>query len=257
MKIYSNILTQRAVEDAFALARQADHADIWIDEMRTWQPRAWTHGIEVWAYSLHGTRASAHGPIAPGPRDHLPRAAAWEDWGNVIARLYATDPRARIGHYKNAGDFADKVRADWRVQRGTVRADFLRLVRGPGPCRCHDQLAPACEVNDRSCSLAVRWAIPRGPDSEQPASDIASRAREATARIREQLASGQYPESWAAVDRAALRDVQEAVSETRERAAQRGDPEFVSPALHNARSQLRESEELLDRWADPIVFGKP
>src|SRR5205814_5781717 len=97
--------TEQDVRGAFAAARTADGADIFIDHLRTWQPRDWAHGVEFWARSMHGTRASAHGPISREPRGHLPRAASWADYGYVIARLYAADPRARIGQYKDRADF--------------------------------------------------------------------------------------------------------------------------------------------------------
>lgn len=219
MRVYSDVITEYHVSRAFAEARGIDGADIWIADSRTWQPRAWAHGTEFWAYSHHGTRASAHGPIQRGPRNHLPRAASWSDWGFVIARLYLLDSRARIGHYLDRDDFIRKVRADHAFSRRRESAAFLTLLgesvpeqeprliiqsavtgevlgelsQNYQPCRCTNSLAPECVANGRSCAP---------PD-------------------------------------------------------QAGNPDYVSPELRNARRQQKESEELLDRWADPIVFGRP
>lgn len=111
MKIRSNIITFLDMHAAFQAARDINGADIHIESWREFKPRGFAHGVEMWAESLHGTRATGHVPArASGPRDGYPRAASWDDWGFVIARLYLIDPDARIGFYDNAADFEAKVR---------------------------------------------------------------------------------------------------------------------------------------------------
>ena len=57
------------------------------------------------------TRATGHVPArASGPRDGSPRAASWDDWGFVIARLFNADPDARVGFYASKAEFITKVR---------------------------------------------------------------------------------------------------------------------------------------------------
>ena len=111
MKIYSNEITEADVRHAFGTARLTHHADIYIEEIRTWKPRDYACGVEVYAKSTNGTRATGHRPArSSGPRDGYARAASWTDWGYVIARLYNMDPDARIGFYDSEADFVAKVR---------------------------------------------------------------------------------------------------------------------------------------------------
>jgi hypothetical protein len=133
VRIYSNKLTKAKVLRAFAAAREIIGADIWAVDARSFTPRNGRHnrnglyryGIEVFAESRHGTAATGHAPIASGPRDHLPRAASWSDYGWVIAYLYAEDPHAKIGFYGNRDDFIAQVEASHRREP----KDFLALVR--------------------------------------------------------------------------------------------------------------------------------
>lgn len=208
MKVYSDVITDGMIQQAVAAARVIDGADIFIESLRTWKPRAWAWGTEFWAYSVHGTRASTHGPIEQGPRDHLPRAATWSDWGYVIARLYLLDSRARIGHYLDRDDFIAKVRADHAFSRRRESIAFLELlgesVPEPEPPRIIRRRS-----TDRGPRLTLQSAV--------------------TGEILGELSPEYSP----------------------------GNPDYVSPALRNARRQQKESEELLDKWADPVVFGPP
>ena len=61
MKIYSNILTESDVREAFTGARMFNDADIYLDSLRTWKPRAYARGVDVYASSVNGKRRSAHG----------------------------------------------------------------------------------------------------------------------------------------------------------------------------------------------------
>jgi hypothetical protein len=124
MKIYSNVLTRAAVEQAFAVARDISGADIHIESIRTWRPRDCTYGTEVWGASRHGRRASAHNPLA--------RAASWDDWRYAIAWLFAIDPGARIGWYDSRADFEAKVR-QW--PRDGSRLPFLGVLARTIPAR--------------------------------------------------------------------------------------------------------------------------
>lgn len=101
MKIYSDHLTEGDVRQAFAMARAADRQDIHIEDLRTWKPRHHARGIEVHGGSLHGRRAANRGSDL--------RAASWDAWGYVIARLYAIDPAARIGFYDSRQHFRHTV----------------------------------------------------------------------------------------------------------------------------------------------------
>jgi hypothetical protein len=127
MKVYSDIITEPDVQAAFADARRLDGADIHITDLRTFRPRAgWRTGWEFFAGSVSGTRASGHRAIGSYPLDEVPRAASWDAYGYVIARLYQVDPAARIGPYGSRGDFIGRV-LDLAASRRS-EAPFLALV---------------------------------------------------------------------------------------------------------------------------------
>ena len=125
MKIYSNILTKQDVENAFFVARTDHQADIHIEAIREWKPRAYANGVEVWGESLHGKRATGRGRDASARG----RAASWDDWGTVIALLYNADPHARISFYDNEADFVAKVRR-YKPKDATLK--FLELLANIG-----------------------------------------------------------------------------------------------------------------------------
>lgn len=128
MKIYSNTLTMTEVREAFKAARDIDGADIYMEDAREFTPRdGHAHGTEVFAESLKGTRATGHVPArATGPRDGYPRAASWDDWGFVIARLFNADPEARVGFYGSKADFITQVH---NRRNGSTLA-FLNVLNG-------------------------------------------------------------------------------------------------------------------------------
>jgi hypothetical protein len=109
MKIYSDKLTEADVRTAVHDARQLDGADIMIEDLRTWTPRSHRNGIEMWLYADHGKFSTGRNQ-GPGPRGEAARAASWDAWGHVIARLFAQDPDARVGWYDGVDDFITKVR---------------------------------------------------------------------------------------------------------------------------------------------------
>jgi hypothetical protein len=128
MKIYSNRLTEADVRNAFRLARENHHADIYIEAIRSFKPRNYANGVEVFAESTAGKRATGHVPArATGPRDWYPRAASWDDWGYVIAYLFNIDPHARIGFYDSLADFIAKVQ---RYPRKGSELPFLGVLEG-------------------------------------------------------------------------------------------------------------------------------
>jgi hypothetical protein len=124
MKIYTNNLTEADVRGAFAKARE-DGADIYAVGLRTWQPRDYSRGIEVFAESLHGKYATGHRPVGSYPLDCEPRAASWDDWGLVMAYLFNIDPHARIGFYDSEADFVEKVR---KYRRKDSDLAFLKVL---------------------------------------------------------------------------------------------------------------------------------
>lgn len=125
MKIYSDTITTVDIWRAFKDARDVHGQDIYLDGgIRAFTPRAGGYGYEIFAESLHGKRASAHGPIGADPK-WQPRAASWEAYGYVIAYLYNIDAAARIGWYKSAEDFRSQTSSAY--QRNAD--DFLATLR--------------------------------------------------------------------------------------------------------------------------------
>jgi hypothetical protein len=119
MKIYSNRLTEADVRDAFRMARTRHGADIYIEDIGTWQPRDYSNGVEVHGQSISGSKRTNRGTGS--------RAASWDDWGYVIAYLYDIDPHARIGFYDSLADFIAKVH---RYPRKGSELPFLSIVEG-------------------------------------------------------------------------------------------------------------------------------
>lgn len=125
MKLYSDKIGCTEVYGAFSAARLKDDQDISVVDMRSFRPRGPEHnGVEFYAESCNGARATGHHPIGSFRGCDLPRAASWTAYGYVIARLFALDPAARIGQYDGRADFIRQVTA--RVPRGESSA-FLAL----------------------------------------------------------------------------------------------------------------------------------
>jgi hypothetical protein len=115
------------VREVFAAVRANYGADIWIEGTpKTWEPREHAYGVEVFAESIRGARVTGHvSARMSGPRDELPRAASWDDWGYVIAALFNLDPDARIGFYKSEAEFVEKVRKSPRKGSSLPFLDIL------------------------------------------------------------------------------------------------------------------------------------
>jgi len=125
MKLYSDKLGPADVYTAFSDARRIDQQDIYVVDVRLFRPRGpELNGVEFYAESNCGTRATGHRAIGSYPLSDVPRAASWTAYGYVIARLFALDPSARVGFYKSRADFIATVTR--RVPRGESNA-FLSL----------------------------------------------------------------------------------------------------------------------------------
>lgn len=128
MKLYSNVLNEQDVRNAFAEARKHNNADIWIDDVETFKPRkssGFTNGVTFYAYSMNGNNPTAHRPIGSYSLSNVDRAASWSDYGYVIAYLFTADPDAKIGHYVNVEDFMEKVVRYPRKGQSTAFLDIL------------------------------------------------------------------------------------------------------------------------------------
>lgn len=97
MYIRSDLLVADDIRAAFADARQFDGQDIYITDMREFRPRGYARGFQLYAGALAGRNASAHAPDV--------KAATWDAYGYVMARLYKTDPGAKIASYANLAEF--------------------------------------------------------------------------------------------------------------------------------------------------------
>jgi hypothetical protein len=62
------------------------------------------HGIaRVYARNTGNRGADGYG----APREIVPRAATWVEWGDWIVALFKLDPGARIGHYESPASFIE------------------------------------------------------------------------------------------------------------------------------------------------------
>ena len=128
MKIRSNIITRENVMAAFVAARAENQADIWVEDIREFRPRGYAHGVEVWAESNYGKRATGRNQTGYN-RGSEPRAASWTDYGYVVAHLFNLDPHAQVGFYDNEADFVAKVRS---YQPRGASLDFLNVLTSIG-----------------------------------------------------------------------------------------------------------------------------
>lgn len=138
LKIYSNTLTMADIRAAFRAARTEDGQDIYLEDPREFEPKGANRGrrgFEIFAHSLYRKQASGHRPIGSYPLSlengsDVNRAASWTAYGYVIARLFAMDPKARIGQYGGARDFVRQVEAQaaHRARYGD-HTRFLDLVK--------------------------------------------------------------------------------------------------------------------------------
>ena len=141
MKLYSDKLTAADVYAAFSGAL-AHGVDIRPDGVRQFRARQVTtygldnndrpvrrtfrksNGVQFYAYSMGGKRATGHRAIGSYPLDGERRAASWDAYGYVIASLFRMDPDAVIGNYAGRDDFIRQVEEASRKEP----KDFLSLV---------------------------------------------------------------------------------------------------------------------------------
>ena len=172
MKLYSNTLRAVKVEQAFAAARSQDGQDIHLDggarnfrarQVTTYDwtaqsgPRRrtqrFTNGVQFYALSYHGNRATGHRMIGSYETSYEERAASWDAYGYVIARLFLMDHDAVIGNYAGVADFVRQCENSHRREP----TDFLDLVSE----RCDEcgaripvsETAMVNDFHDESCSL--------------------------------------------------------------------------------------------------------
>lgn len=73
------------------------------------------------AYEIRLTGSSKYAPRnMPGYK-----AATYEEWGRFIARLFAYEPSAKIGHYKNEADFHEKTKYAFELP-WSIRSEIER-----------------------------------------------------------------------------------------------------------------------------------
>lgn len=130
MKLYSDILTDVDVFEAFNNARNLHNQVIWSVDVRSFKPRSqYANGVEFFAEG-NSPHATGHRVIGSYPLGSVSRAATWSAYGYVIAALYQKDESAKIGFYKSKQDFILSCMSQWshRQQYKRETIDFLKLV---------------------------------------------------------------------------------------------------------------------------------
>lgn len=107
MIVRSNIITRGDVCDAVLTTPGLGFQDTysregWFVPVREFTPQRFSRGYEFFL-----TGSSPYN-VNRGNRDE--KAATWDEWGVVIAKLFAVDPDAQIGHYSDEIDFLRQTR---------------------------------------------------------------------------------------------------------------------------------------------------
>ena len=97
MRIHSDILTNRHLIDAAAVARV--DFDQWEDK----GSRKRDHAFDV---TLTGESRRRPNRGTSADRNHRGYAATWDQWGVFLAALFAIDPNMVTPYYADAEDFA-------------------------------------------------------------------------------------------------------------------------------------------------------
>ena len=134
MQVRSNIIVSWNIREALV-----GIDDVWIDSdgIREFQPRAFA--IRGFEFYLEGA-GERHTRARNGRDGH---AATWDDFGVMMARLFAIDPYAEIAHYVGLEEFLQETarnqpegaRAPWlkrTPERGLLLTVFDNTVRTPG-----------------------------------------------------------------------------------------------------------------------------
>jgi len=112
MKVRSNILTRGDVVNAVLAVPGVNFIDVgnvegWYVPVREFSPRSYARGFEFFL-----TGSSKYNAAHQGGQGGYEKAATWDEWGVVMAALYAIDPDAEIGFYSSRSDFIAKTRAE-------------------------------------------------------------------------------------------------------------------------------------------------
>lgn len=113
MKVRSNIITRedigKAVRAADVHLLDTESREGWYEPIREFKPRQYARGFE---FFLSGSSPYAVNRPIYRYDGSKPKAATWDEWGNVIDALYAIDPAARIGWYESRSDFIEKTASE-------------------------------------------------------------------------------------------------------------------------------------------------
>ena len=111
MIVRSNIITRATIGEAARTAGvnfiDTNAREGWFEPIREFRPRSFAHGFEF--FLTGSSKYNAAHQSAQGGYSYE-KAATWDEWGIVIAALYAVDPDAQIGYYANRADFITKTR---------------------------------------------------------------------------------------------------------------------------------------------------
>lgn len=78
------------------------------------------------AYEIRLTGSSKYAPRnLPGHK-----AATYEQWGKFIARIFAYEPDAKVGYYKNAEHFHDVTKDEFRLSYSLMLEIEQGMVNG-------------------------------------------------------------------------------------------------------------------------------
>jgi hypothetical protein len=115
MVIRSDIITESDIRRALTETRSEDHEDIYLDDegIQSFKPRRKACGFKFYCESVSGRRARNG---RPG------KAASWDAYGLVFARLFKIDPSAYIAWYDGIEQFIDNTN---RYQPRDAQAPWL------------------------------------------------------------------------------------------------------------------------------------
>ncbi len=112
MRLHSNILTARDIYEATpadVIATVTTHGS---------RKRASAFEISLAGFGERHTRKKNSGQYGAGDE----KAATWDDWGVVLARLFEIDPNMTATYYKDRADFYEQTR---KHQQPGSRAPWL------------------------------------------------------------------------------------------------------------------------------------
>lgn len=262
-------LTERQVRGALARAHAAGliTADVTFTVLSTRGSRTHDRAIEVQLgtpdkYSLpegyrdqRGKRmrvrryknSGNQGAASTCSQSENTYSATWHEWGWLMSWIFSADPTSRFGSqavygygYRDAGDFHD--------QTGN---QFRDLPDVPEWCECLEGVARECQATGRSCAPLMRQVSPPGLSTAQQ--DLLARLARLSAPSPAARLLAQSRAAW--TERTGRTGVNLSQPDNGHARSEQDIAAYVSPALRRAREQEKRSQELLEPWADPIVFG--